>query len=123
MHIVDTYFREGAPDFVPLSSECRGAILASKASSTLIFGKAREEMMEKLRGSRETPVREQLKRGGDRPVVSNTCRTLIGCFGLVVTCFYCFDGSLDFLDIIRKLAYQTIAALRCTDALRTRYTF
>ena len=58
MHIVDTYFREGAPDFVPLSSECRGAILASKASSTLIFGKAREEMMEKLRGSRETPVRE-----------------------------------------------------------------
>ena len=57
MHIIATYFLEGAPDFVPLSSESLDAILMSKASSTSIFRKAREEMMDKLRGSRGTPVR------------------------------------------------------------------
>ncbi|CAM9128093.1 unnamed protein product [Ectocarpus sp. 6 AP-2014] len=49
MRILDTYLRDGAPRFVPLSAECRGGILRSMASSVYTFGRAREEILDRLR--------------------------------------------------------------------------
>ncbi|CAN0289488.1 unnamed protein product [Ectocarpus sp. 4 AP-2014] len=49
MCILDTYLRDGAPRFVPLSAECRGGILRSMAASVYTFGRAREEILDRLR--------------------------------------------------------------------------
>ncbi|CAN0338607.1 unnamed protein product [Ectocarpus sp. 12 AP-2014] len=49
MRILDTYLRDGAPRFVPLSAECRDGILRSMASSVYTFGRAREEILDRLR--------------------------------------------------------------------------
>ncbi|CAB1117007.1 unnamed protein product [Ectocarpus sp. CCAP 1310/34] len=48
MRILDTYLRDGAPRFVPLSAECRGGIVRSMASSVYTFGRAREEILDRL---------------------------------------------------------------------------
>lgn len=54
MRIFDRYIVEGAPMFIPLSPSCRDEILSSKASSVLIFGRARQEVMGKLGGGEVT---------------------------------------------------------------------
>lgn len=64
MRILDTYLRDGAPRFVPLSAECRGGILRSMASSVYTFGRAREEILDRLRRT----AAEQGERG---PMVSD----------------------------------------------------
>lgn len=52
MRIINTYVRVGSPMFVPLSERCRLSILRCKASSEFIFGRARQEVMVMLGGSK-----------------------------------------------------------------------
>lgn len=52
MRILDRYIREGAPLYISLSESCRAEIMASKASSALIFERARQEVMMKLGGDK-----------------------------------------------------------------------
>lgn len=54
MRILNRYILEGAPMFIPLSPSCREEILSSKASSALIFGRARQEVMTRLGGGEVT---------------------------------------------------------------------
>lgn len=64
MRILKIYLRDGAPRFVPLSAECRGGILRSMASSVYTFGRAREEIIGRLR-------RTAAEQGGKGPTVSD----------------------------------------------------
>lgn len=52
MRILNKYVRERAPLFIPLSPSCREEILASKASSAVIFDRARQEVMMRLGGGK-----------------------------------------------------------------------
>lgn len=54
MRILKTYVQAGAPMSIPLSPTCREEMLTSKATSTVIFNRARQEVMEKLGGDRVT---------------------------------------------------------------------
>jgi len=63
MRILATYFRDDAPVEVPLSAKCREGTLRWKASSAVIFGKAKKELIEKMTGAGDgeaISVREQL---------------------------------------------------------------
>lgn len=48
MRILATYFRDDAPVEVSLSAKCREGTLRWKASSAFIFGRAKEELIEKM---------------------------------------------------------------------------
>lgn len=52
IRILHTYVREGAPEPVPLSDECRSLMLATEASSMYIFQRARDEVLEKMGGQK-----------------------------------------------------------------------
>lgn len=54
MRILKKYIRPGAPMSIPLSPSCREEMLTSKASSAVIFDRARQEVMEKLGGGQVT---------------------------------------------------------------------